>query len=278
MTRPQGQSITTEADKDFVSSPLEIKDRFDISHKLDLALEELKKFFEEYIKHGSGWKLEHVVNTKVNFAYYEVIAGSKYQETPVNLYAKHCCINPKNDDEKCFQWCLLIDLFQPKENARYINQYMKYIDPNHRLYDERLDPKFIWEEKETGRKINFPVRVTDLALFEKLNPRYAINVWGWEEPKPKQKWNNQEEFSEDEEEDDENNMYLRSFRASPHHNEPGRDRPVNLIMLGNEDIGWHYIYVNGLTGLQRLMGQQGSLKKWYCPYDQHWFTTEQTIK
>ena len=83
---------------------------------------------------------------------------------PKGLSDKKAIINVKNEDNKCFLWCVLRAL-NPKEH-------------NQQIIDKKLKEK---ENTLNMEGIEYPVSLKDINKFEKQNPTTSITVLGYEE-------------------------------------------------------------------------------------------------
>ena len=55
----------------------------------------------------SGFALEEVIETNIDFHRFNLIRGSSYLPLPSWLSVKKAIINPKNDDMECFKWAVI---------------------------------------------------------------------------------------------------------------------------------------------------------------------------
>ena len=63
---------------------------------------------DNWINEGSGWIVELIESQYINISTYRPLSGSSYVELPAKLKdPKKGLINIKNNDEKCFLWCML---------------------------------------------------------------------------------------------------------------------------------------------------------------------------
>ena len=112
----------------------------------------------------SGWSFHSVVQLELHMVEYQPLRGSSYIELPAYIRNKHAVINIKNDDEKCFLWCLLRSLnLKNKHNDR--------IDKDLRNKIDTLDMS----------DIKYPVSIKDINKFESLNSNISIHVFGYNE-------------------------------------------------------------------------------------------------
>ena len=111
---------------------------------------------------GSGWVLIKVINVTLHTAKWDPLNAGSYMELPVNLKNKKAIINMKNQDDKCFLWCVL----------RALNPVVKN--------KERVDKNLISKQDTLDMKgIKYPVSLRDIDRFESLNPNISITVLGY---------------------------------------------------------------------------------------------------
>ena len=100
----------------------------------------------------------------VNFLYYDFIKislnrGGSYIDSPKWLKNKKSTINPKNNDDKCFQYAvtLALNLYTIKKDPQRIYKIKPFID------------QYNWKD------IDFPSASKDWGKFE-LNNKIALNI------------------------------------------------------------------------------------------------------
>ena len=113
-----------------------------------------------YQQNGSGWYFKEIVHLEIHTVKYNPMRGSSYIPLPDWITKKKAILNIKNNDEKCFLWCVL-----------------RYLNPKGKNAELLTDLK----QKENSlntKGINFPIRLKDISKFEKLNPDLpGINVF-----------------------------------------------------------------------------------------------------
>ncbi|CAG7723689.1 unnamed protein product [Allacma fusca] len=124
----------------------------------------IKTKSEEFQSKGSGWSLEKILFLEVNINKYKPIGGSSYIPLPKWLTNKKAIINIQNEDQACFAWAVIAALY-PREYFQHPYRTSSYPD-----YKEVL--------KFDG--IEFPMKLSDIKKFEKINPLISINVFGVE--------------------------------------------------------------------------------------------------
>ena len=56
---------------------------------------------------GSGWRLHSIINLELHTVRYNPLNGETWIPLPKELANKKAIINMKNEDNKCFLWCVL---------------------------------------------------------------------------------------------------------------------------------------------------------------------------
>jgi len=99
---------------------------------------------------------------EININKYQPFNGSLWIDLPKEIKLKKAVINPKNEDNKCFMWTVLMSVHTPKNYPERISNYKEYVN------------KFSWEGVE------FPATKKSIDAFEEANPNFGINVFTWD--------------------------------------------------------------------------------------------------
>ena len=121
--------------------------------------EEIQKV--EYSE-GSGWTFVGVIKLVLHTTKWEPIYGSSYIPLDPYLANKKAIINMKNEDDKCFMWCVLRALYPKDKNAERIDKDLKSKQDNINM-----------------KGIRYPVSLKAIECFEDLNPNISISVLGY---------------------------------------------------------------------------------------------------
>ena len=147
------------------SSPQIILNENDIDKKLDLVISDIMQKITSFSASGASSLVISKINTQyIDIIEYKPLKGSSYIKLPKALKnPKMGLINIKNEDQKCFAYCLIYHLNQSeiKNNPQRVSVYKQY--------ENTVD--------FTG--IEFPVEIKDIPKIEKLN-NISINVFGYE--------------------------------------------------------------------------------------------------
>ena len=137
----------------------------DIQERLVSSAHRINESFDQFLRKGSGWRLESINHLQVYSAEYSPMRGRSYIETPKSIAKKHAVINIQNDDERCFEYCIVA------------SQHFDKIDKNNSTRPQQYTR---WMEDE-DKRFNFdgcsmPMKLDDITKFEKNN-NLAINVF-----------------------------------------------------------------------------------------------------
>ena len=113
---------------------------------------------------GTGWHLHSVIGLELHTVAWVPLNGSSYIELPKYLKDKKAIINIKNDDNKCFIWCVLRALNPKNDSSEIIDRALK-------------------SKINTLNTIGIvcPVSLLDINKFECLNSNISITVFGYDE-------------------------------------------------------------------------------------------------
>ena len=131
----------------------------------DMMIETIKEKIDKLESaEGPGWRLHSIIRLQLHTAEFIPLRESSYIELPKGLKDKKAIINMKNDDDKCFLWCVLRALCPVKKNKERLDKTLK---------------SNIETLNTTG--INYPVSLPDIKKFECLNSNISITVFGYNE-------------------------------------------------------------------------------------------------
>ena len=111
---------------------------------------------------GSGYTFVEVIKLVLHTTRWDPIYGSSYMPLDPYLANKKAIINMKNEDDKCFMWCVLRALYPKDKNAERIDKDLKSKQDIINMKD-----------------IHYPVSLKAIDHFEHLNPNISISVLGY---------------------------------------------------------------------------------------------------
>ena len=192
----------------FSTSPQDV----DGAHDVDLSeiTRDLNAQAENWNSRGSNFVMTRIIRFVLCITRFRPLHGSSFLETPKCLRGKHCIVNVKNDDDKCFMWAVLSAIHPPSSSS---SSYQPNRVSNYDAYKDEL--KF--------GDLKFPITTKDVPKFEHLNPHVSVNILVF--------GNTNREFCIE---------YLSPHRNRTHH--------VNLFLI--EQHGkHHYVWIKNISRL-----------------------------
>ena len=131
---------------------------------LDRMIARIEEVLANFQQSGSNWVFQKIIRLEIHFANWQPLGGSTFFLLPAKIKNKKALINPKNEDNQCFKWCVV----------RALNPVDK--NPN------RITKELIEQAKSLNwNGLKFPVDLKQIKIFENNNPSISINVFGYEE-------------------------------------------------------------------------------------------------
>ena len=162
MTKDESMGETTK-EFNFHSAIKLILESTDVEEVFKEMIDEIEEAVQKVQDaEGSGWIFKEVLDIKLHTAKWDPLNAGSYIDLPPNLKNKKAIINMKNQDDKCFLWCVLRAL-NPKNN-----------------HPERVDKDLISKQNTLNMEgIKYPVDFRGIDRFESLNPNISISVLGY---------------------------------------------------------------------------------------------------
>ena len=160
----QNIQSTTPVDFAFHSKDLKlVLEGTDISELYNQMADEIEEEIQKVENaEGSGYTFVKVVSLVLHVTKWQPLYGSSYMPLDPYLANKKAIINMKNEDDKCFMWCVLRALYPKDKNA------------------ERIDKDLKSKQDIINMKgICYPVSLNGIKRFEDLNPNISISVLGY---------------------------------------------------------------------------------------------------
>ena len=202
----------------------ETTDIFEVYREMIDEIEEKVQEMEHV--EGSGWQFVEIINLTLHVDIWDPIKGSSYIDLPKELKNKKAIINMKNEDNKCFLWCVLRAL-NPKDDK-----------------PERIDKDLKSKEHTLNMEgIAYPVDFKGINRFEKQNPDISISVLGYSK--------------------DERIYPLRISKFTKSKKEDERKHNITLLLIKNGDNS-HYCLINNLSRLLTSQVNNHKGKLYFC--------------
>ena len=230
----------------FNSKAFTILNREEIEDALDKAAEEINNKIAVWLSEGSGWTIEVILQHYVNIAKYLPLRGNSYLPLPEELRnSKKGLINLKNEDDKCFLWCLVRHLNPIKVHPERITQ-------SDREFAKNLD----------FNGITFPVTVKQISQIERQN-KIKINVFGYNRSVfpiriTKEKYDDQIDLLYIERE-----VYINKIEGNV----------VKFVRVQKQ----HYVYIKDFNSLMYQFNNHKE-RKHFCKYCLHAFKKIETLE
>ena len=216
-----------------------------------VSAERLIELIESLQGKGSGWIFDEVLHFDILINEYKPLAGSSYIPLPKFLAKKKAIINPKNTDQECFKWCVVEGMYPQKRDCDRITKTSK---ENAKLFN--------W------KGIKFPVKPSQINLFEKKNSGLVINVLGYSKS---------------------NDIYpIRISKKAVNPLTPNAQQEsltvINLMLLSsesskeNEEDEQHYVLINNLSRLVGMQTNKHNGKTHICINCFNTFSLEKSFK
>ena len=99
----------------FSSLVEEVFEGSDLNELLDLMFERILENMANFQKGKSNWRFVRVEKLEIQFDEMSHVDGvGEWMPLPELLEKKHALVNPKNNDEECFKWCVTRAFFPKK--------------------------------------------------------------------------------------------------------------------------------------------------------------------
>ena len=82
-----------------------------IEESLSQTAPRLQESLERWIRRGSGWVLNRVMNQHINISKYRSLRAGSYLPLPKEGRAKKAIVNVHNEDNDCLSWSIRAALF-----------------------------------------------------------------------------------------------------------------------------------------------------------------------
>ena len=245
----QGEKMFT--DYHFNTKNIVVDDATNLTDFFNVSVERLVELIESLQGKGSGWVFDEVSHFDILVNVYKPLAGSSWIPLPKFLASKKALINPKNTDQECFKWCVVEGMYPQKRDRDRITKTSK---ENAKLFN--------WDG------INFPVKLSQINLFEKNNSGLAINVLGYSKG---------------------DGIYpIRISKEAVNPLTPNTQRRsltvINLMLLSSESSKedekdeQHYVLINNLSRLVGMQTNKHNGKTHICINCFNTFSLEKSFK
>ena len=186
-------------------------------------LQRYQEGLEESMR-GSEFVLDSVGGLYYGLNKVSLSRGRSYIDSPEWLKSKKATINPKNNDDKCFQYAITVAL-----NNEQIRNYAITVALNNeqiKNYPERISKINLFIDQYNWKEIDFPSHKKDWKMLESNNKSIALNTLYVP--------HNTEEIR---------HAYKSKYNLNP-------ESQVILLMITDGEK-WHYLTIKSLSALLR---------------------------
>ena len=152
----------------FKNKALAITTKEDIPRIVDQLIWDIEKRVDVYVEEGSGWYFTCAYEINIEMPVYEPLRASSHLPLPEGMPKRNNgIINIQNEDDRCFEWCILAELYPVRDHRYRPSQYREHLGALN--FDG----------------IEFPVKADKdtMEKFEKQNPGISVSIYGWSEKK-----------------------------------------------------------------------------------------------
>lgn len=155
-------------DRSISSSQIDIQNTDQLIEAIAKSFSQFMERFENVKLKGSGYTFHKVLQFQLGVSRHNALKGSSFVELPKFITNKKACINPRNEnDNKCFKACLTIHQIKNDSSVKDKTHLWRYSKLN------KYSKKY---EKYDYSKVSYPMKVSHIKAFEKLN-NLSINIF-----------------------------------------------------------------------------------------------------
>ena len=198
------------------------------------------KAIEEFVQNGSSYQLYSIRGINVYIDIYKPLGGSSYIDLPAFIKNKQCCINVKNNDDKCFAYALKSCILNkdithhPERATWYVNdKFDKTLEDVGVKYPFKPDEHVI---KKVEKRLNTSINIYTFDMSEDGCDRYPI--------------------------------YITDEIKQEH---------VNLLYFSNNEDKYHYVWIKNFNGFLNDINKYDH-KMFYCMKCMTHFYTEEKLQ
>ena len=113
----------------FTSRPQVIMNEYDIESGLQSMRSDIELRIDRFTMEGSGWAVIGLLNHDLHVNSYDPLAARSYIPLPSEIQNKKATINIKNDDDKCFIYCLgrALDVSPEETRLDRVSKHLKNV-------------------------------------------------------------------------------------------------------------------------------------------------------
>ena len=122
-----------EKDEEVIIGPFDFHSKIEVNldgtdenELYEIMIDTIKEKIDKLqFAEGSGWRLHSIIKIELHTVEWVPLRESSYIEIPKELKGKKAIINMKNEDNRCFIWCVLRALYPVQKNKDRLDQTLK---------------------------------------------------------------------------------------------------------------------------------------------------------
>ena len=171
------ETITTFPPIVFLTEQFELYPDNDLDDILKKCSQQLQNRIICYEGVGSGWTVKKIHSLDTTVWVLNPLRGESYHPLSAWIIHTRCVVNVKNEGNQCFVDAVMACLYTPKDHVSRPSSYKKFYER---------------EDAPTFESLTFPMKLSDVAKFEKDNADkgitvhvYGVNEWRGKKSKKK---------------------------------------------------------------------------------------------
>ena len=238
------EGIMIEKSFTFTSRPQVVMNKDDTKSALQNMRSDIEVRIDRFAMEGSGWAVIGLLNHDLHVNKYDPLAARSYIPLPAEIQNKKATVNLKNDDDRCFIYCLgrALDPSPEKNNLDRVSTHLKTVCETLSLND-----------------IKTPVNVQDLLKIESQY-NVSINLYGHSESNKNS-----------------TDSYVNPIQIYPVRiTQSNAAKHIDLLVTSNTETN-HYVWIKNFNKLCAGV-TKNKAKKYFCKHCIQHFPSEDRLE
>ena len=238
------EGIMIEKSFTFTSRPQVVMNKDDTKSALQNMRSDIEVRIDRFTMEGSGWAVIGLLNHDLHVNKYDPLAARSYIPLPAEIQNKKATVNLKNDDDRCFIYCLgrALDPNPEKNNLDRVSTHLKTVCETLSLND-----------------IKTPVNVQDLLKIESQY-NVSINLYGHSESNKNS-----------------TDSYVNPIQIYPVRiTQSNAAKHIDLLVTSNTETN-HYVWIKNFNKLCAGV-TKNKAKKYFCKHCIQHFPSEDRLE
>ena len=238
------EGIMIEKSFTFTSRPQVVMNKDDTESALQNMRSDIEVRIDRFTMEGSGWAVIGLLNHDLHVNKHDPLAAKSYIPLPAEIQNKKATVNLKNDDDRCFIYCLgrALDPNPEKNNLDRVSTHLKTVCETLSLND-----------------IKIPVNVQDLLKIESQY-NVSINLYGHSESNKNS-----------------TDSYVNPIQIYPVRiTQSNAAKHIDLLVTSNTETN-HYVWIKNFNKLCAGV-TKNKAKKYFCKHCIQHFPNEDRLE